>query len=160
MLQGVSYYSKEYPIHYYIHMVSDPMNLEERYAQLAPEEDEGEDIIVGEEEIGVEQKTFVLIGRFLADKNINFHAMQNVLALIWRPKEGIEIHDIGGHIYSFVFYHVLDMQKVLEGGPWTLEQIFLLHHKLEANEDAHLVKFNKMKIWGQVYDLPTGLIRI
>lgn len=34
----------------------------------------------------------------------------------------------------------------------------LLQHKLEANEDAHLVKLNKMEIWVHVYDLPTGML--
>lgn len=70
-------------------MTSDPMNLEEMNARLALEEEEGEGIIVMEEEAGIQQKTFVLIERFLTEKNINFHAMQNVLASIWRPKEGI-----------------------------------------------------------------------
>lgn len=73
--------------------------------------------------------------------------MQNVLASIWRPWEGIEIQDLDGHGYSFIFYHILDLQKVIEGGPWTFEQSLLLYHKVEANEDAHLVKLNKMEIW-------------
>ncbi|XP_074326882.1 uncharacterized protein LOC141664827 [Apium graveolens] len=84
--------------------------------------------------------------------------MQNVLASIWRPKDGMEIHDLGGQRYSFVFFHVLDLQKVVEGGSWTFEQNLLLHHKLEANEDAHLVRLNRMDIWVQIYDLPTGML--
>lgn len=63
------------------------------------------------------KESYVLIGRFLTEKNINFTAMQIVLASIWRPKEGVEIHDLGGMHYSFVFYHPLDVQKVVEGGP-------------------------------------------
>lgn len=141
-------------------MASEPMNLEEMYARLALEEDGGEGLIIGKEEGTLPQKTFVLIGRFLTEKNINFQAMQNVLASIWRPKEGMEVHDLGGQRYSFVFYHVLDLQKVIEGGPWTFEQNLLLHHKLEEGEDAHLVKLNRMEIWVQIYDLPMGMLSI
>ncbi|XP_074351624.1 uncharacterized protein At4g02000-like [Apium graveolens] len=84
--------------------------------------------------------------------------MQNVLASLWRPKEGMEVHDIGGHRYSFVFYHPLDLQKVLDGGPWTFEQNMLIYHKLQENEDPHLVKLKSMDIWVQIYDLPQGLV--
>lgn len=50
------------------------------------------------------------------------------------------------------------MQKVLDGGPWTFEQSLLVYHKLEGNEDPHLVKLHRSDIWLQVYDLPQGLV--
>ncbi|XP_017254540.1 uncharacterized protein LOC108224425 [Daucus carota subsp. sativus] len=134
------------------------MSLEEMYARLAMEEEEGGGEVEGVTENAPQQPTFVLIGRFLTEKNINFQAMQNVLASIWRPREGMDIHDLGGSRYSFIFYHVLDLQKVTEGGPWTFEQSLLLHHKLEANEDAHTVQLNEMEIWVQIYDLPVGMV--
>lgn len=52
----------------------------------------------------------------------------------------------------------MDIQKVVEGGPWTFEQNLLLHHKLEEGEDAHLVRLNRMEIWVQIYDLPMGMV--
>lgn len=58
--------------------------------------------------------------------------------------------------YSFVFYHILDMQKVLEGGPWTFEQSLLVYQCLKDNEDPHTVRLNTTDIWVQIYDLPTG----
>lgn len=36
----------------------------------------------------------------------------------------MEIHDLGGHRYSFVFYHMLDMQKVLDGGHGRLSRVY------------------------------------
>lgn len=61
--------------------------------------------------------------------------MQNVLASLLCPKEGMEIHDIGGYQYSFVFYHPLDLQKILDGGPWTFEQNLLAYHQPKEGED-------------------------
>lgn len=100
-------------------MASEPINLDEMYAKLRLEDEEAEGIVVGAEKRRHHQQNFVLIGKFLTEKNINFQAMQNVLPSLWRPKEEVEIHDLGGRKYSFVFYHILDIQKVLEGGPWT-----------------------------------------
>lgn len=100
------------------------------YSKLSLAEEEEGGLCIGDNE-GVQQKqTFILVGRFLTEININFLAMQNVLAALWRPKEGVEIHDLGGQRYSFVFYHVLDMQKVIEGGSWTFEQNILMFHRL------------------------------
>lgn len=132
--------------------------LEEMYARLSLEDEEDGGVIVAGAEIPQTRKTYVLVGCFLTEKNINFNAMQNVLASLWRPKEGMEVHDIGGHRYSFVFYHPLDLRKVLDGGPWTFEQNLLIYHELKENEDPHLVKLKSMDIWVQIYDLSQGLI--
>lgn len=117
-------------------------DLEEMYSRMMLEEEEEGGVVVGDEETIQATETYVLVGRFLTEKNVNFQAMQNVLASIWRPREGIEIHDLGSQRYSFVFLHVLYLQKVLDRGPWTFEQSLLLHHKLEANEDPYQLQLN------------------
>lgn len=92
------------------------MALEEMYANLviADEEEEG-GIIVPTDEVVVSKQTYMLVGRFLTEKNINYNAMQNVMAGLWRPKEGMEVYEMGDLIYSFVFFHKLDIQKLLMG---------------------------------------------
>lgn len=60
-------------------MSTSKTSLDKLYAQLSlEEEDDGGIVITGGE---VKQRTtYVLIGRFLTEKNINFNAMQNVIA--------------------------------------------------------------------------------
>lgn len=70
----------------------------------------------------------------------------------------MEIHDLGGQRYSFVFFYVLDLHKVIEGGPWTFEQSLLVYKKLEGNENPLQVRLDTMEIWVQVYDIPTWMI--
>lgn len=90
--------------------------LNDLYAKLSLEDEDDGILIV--ENAGNEQvkDSFVLIGRFLTERYINFKAMQNVLSTVWRTKEGVEIHDIGDMRYSFVFYNPMDVQKVIDGG--------------------------------------------
>lgn len=72
--------------------------------------------------------------------------MQNVLASLCRSKEGMEVHDRGGYMYSFVFYHVMDLHKVLEGRPWSFEQNMLVYKKLTGTEDPHMVSVSEVDI--------------
>ncbi|KAL8135721.1 hypothetical protein AgCh_010378 [Apium graveolens] len=75
---------------------------------------------------------------------------------IERPKEVMEIHDLGGYRYSFVFYHKLDLQKVVDGGPWSFEQAMLINHQLKEYEDPSTIPLSNTDIWVQVYDIPRG----
>lgn len=87
-------------------MTSNTMNLEEMYSRLTLDDEEEGGVVVGEEEMVQIRENYVLVGRFLTEKNINFQAMQNVLASLWRTKEGVEIHDLGGRdirLYSFIY---------------------------------------------------------
>lgn len=134
------------------------MSLENLYANLSMEDEVEGGIIVGAKEVQEKKSTFILVGKFLTEKNINFQAMQNVMASIWRPKEGMEIHDIGGYKYSFVFYHIMDVRKVVEGGPWSFEQNMLIYKQVTEMEDLQVVDLNEVEIWVQVHDVPKGFI--
>ncbi|WOG99650.1 hypothetical protein DCAR_0519004 [Daucus carota subsp. sativus] len=128
------------------------------YAILVIDEEDEGGIIVASNEIVEQQQAYVLIGRFLTEKNINFNAMQNVMASLWRPKEGMEVNDIGGMRYSFTFFHKMDIQKVIDGGPWSFEQATLLTHQLEMGEDPCTVKMQDVEMWVQIYDIPRGFL--
>lgn len=134
------------------------MSLDELYAKRTIEDEEEGGVIIGNGEIEHAKEFYVLVGRFLTEKNINLNAMQNVLASLWRPKEGVEIHDIGEIRYSFVFYHPMDMQKVLDASPWSFEQGMLVYKKLGENEDPRRVELNEVEIWVQVYDISKGFV--
>lgn len=56
------------------------------------------------------------------------------------------------------FYHIKDMHKVIERGPWMFEQNSLVLHQLIGNEDPQLVQLNKMDIWIQIYDPSTRML--
>ncbi|CAN0863040.1 hypothetical protein LINGRAHAP2_LOCUS8615 [Linum grandiflorum] len=43
--------------------------------------------------------------------------MQTQMANLWKPREGISISDKGEGLILFRFYHSLDRDLVVEGGP-------------------------------------------
>lgn len=70
----------------------------------------------------------------------------------------MEIHDVGGGRYLFIFYHVMDLKKVVEGGLWSFEHANLVFSQLGETEDPHLVALTDIEIWVQVYDIPQGCL--
>ena len=67
-------------------------------------------------------------GEVFADRNINFIAMKNRLARLWRPGKGMCIKDLEQNLFVFQFYHEIDLRRVVEGGPWTFDSHILLVH--------------------------------
>lgn len=56
------------------------------------------------------------------------------------------------------FFHKMDLQKVVEGGPWSFEQSMLVLYQLKENEDPHNIRLQELEIWVQVYDVPRGCL--
>lgn len=75
------------------------------------------------------------------------------MASLWRPKEGMKVHESGGLRYSFVFFHKMDLLKIFNACPWSFEQAMLIYKQVKAGEDPLAVKLNEVKIWIQFYDI-------
>lgn len=51
-------------------------NLEEMYSRMMLEEEEEGRVVVGQEEVTQAVNTYVLVGNFFTEKNINFQAIR------------------------------------------------------------------------------------
>lgn len=124
---------------------------------MSIEDDEGEGLILEEipENNGDMDYERCLVGSFITNKKINFLAMQDTLSSIWRPVKGVFMEETHvPNIFLFKFFHDLDMQRVLDDGPWTFNQQVLLFKRLEKEEQLHMMKLTDLFMWVQVYDLP------
>ncbi|XP_074360805.1 uncharacterized protein LOC141701064 [Apium graveolens] len=116
--------------------------LEDMYAKLVIEDEDEGGLVVSNSEVVVQKQI----------------AMRNVMVYLWRPKEGMEVHDMEDSRYSFVLYHKMDVQKIVDGGPWSFEQAMLVLHELAPTEDPSKVKLQYADIWVQIYDIPRGFL--
>ena len=99
-----------------------------------------------------------LVGQFLTDKTINFQAMKHYMAGVWRPGMGITMKEIKPHLYPFRFYHIVDLRRVLDTGPWSFNGHTLILYHLQPGEDHLLVPLTHVPFWVQVYELPAGFM--
>lgn len=75
-----------------------------------------------------------LLGRFLTDRAINFNIIRSRMASIWHPGKGVNIREINTRLYLFQFFHLIDLKRILEGGPWTFDNQLLILHKLKPGD--------------------------
>lgn len=122
--------------------------------------DEEEALVGGGQEeelpIDIQNNGLSLVGRFLADKKLNVAAIKTRLAVLWRPKEGVAFSEIADNTFIFEFYHVVDRDRIVEGGPWSFDNCMLVWHEWPIGVRPDAVKLNLCPIWVQVYDVPPG----
>lgn len=95
-----------------------------------------------------------LVGRFLSDRPIKLNVVENVLAAVWRPLMGVRISEVQSNLFLFQFFLEEDMQRVLDEGPWSIDNQTLLCRRIVAGEQPTEVPLNMVDFWVQVHGLP------
>lgn len=132
--------------------------IEEKYATLNLEEEEASGVEYEEDvdESNCIDLRWCLVGRFLVDIPVDFNAMQNTLASLWKPGRGMFVKELEANLYMFQFYHELDINRVVEGSPWSFNRAPLIIERLRPGDDPKGVKLNYLDMWVQIHDLQVG----
>lgn len=67
-----------------------------------------------------------LEGRFLTNIHIRVPIMKERMVEVWKPICGITIDELKPPVFLFCFYHIVDIQNVLKGGPWNFDKDVLI----------------------------------
>lgn len=133
--------------------------IEESYANLSIHDEDEEGLILEETNVKISTTdvSLCLVGSFLMPRKVNFQAMQDTLASIWRPVKGVFMEETNlPNLFMFKFFHELDVQRVLDDGPWTFNNQAFMVKRLEVGERLSDINLNELYMWVQVYDLPVG----
>lgn len=99
-----------------------------------------------------------VVSKFLTRKPIRFQIMRQTLASVWQLIRKVFIEQLEPNLFTFQFYHEIDVNNMLGGGPGTFKKSVLAPKLLEGSEDSHMVVLNNLPIWVQVLQLPTGFM--
>lgn len=132
--------------------------IEEKYAALTLDEEEDTGLVLEDDEIAEyeENNRFILVGKLLTEKPVKFNFMKETLAAAWRPGKGMTVKEATENIYIFQFFHEVDMNRILEDGPWAYEQSLLVLKKLQPYQSPNEIPFTTVEFWVQVHNLPVG----
>jgi hypothetical protein len=132
-------------------------NLED--LSLHDEEEEGFCFEFEEEENEQVDLRWCLVGRFLCERTIHFNSMKVRMADLWKPVKGVTIKEATGGKFLFHFAHPMDMEAVLNGGPWTFDNNMLILEQVQLGMQIERIPLFHVNMWVQVHDLPMGLMR-
>ena len=62
-----------------------------------------------------------LLGKFLTCKPFNKWAAHNTLKKAWGLHDGVQLVEVGQNLFQFKFQTEFDMERVLNGGPWSFD---------------------------------------
>lgn len=123
-------------------------------------EDDGEGgLIIPQSVAGQEERDLhlCLVGRVLTNKNIIFWALKHTLASVWRLIRGVSIKESGPNLFLFQFYHEVDFERVVDGGPWTFNTDLLIFKQISDVQQLFDIHLNEVDIWVQLHGIPFGL---
>lgn len=99
-----------------------------------------------------------LVGRFLTEGIMDFQAIQQTLAALWRPGKGVYIKELDVNLFLFQFYHEIDINRVIEGSPWTFNRKVLIISRMKEGDNPRCVPLNTIDLWVQIHDLQPGFM--
>jgi hypothetical protein len=131
------------------------------YYEFDDEEDgeEGFDFEFDDEEEEQVDLRWCLVGRFICERAIHFNSMKVRMADLWKPVKGVTIKETRAGQFLFHFAHPLDMEAVLNGGPWSFDNNMLILEQVQLGMQIDQIPLYHVNMWVQVYDLPTGLMK-
>jgi hypothetical protein len=100
-----------------------------------------------------------LVGRFLCERAVHFNSMKVRMADLWKPVKGVTIKEASAGKFLFHFAHPLDMEAVLNGGPWSFDNNMLLLEQVQIGMQVEQIPLFHVNMWVQVHNLPMGLMK-
>lgn len=126
-----------------------------RRFSLTPEEED--DIVIDatvRERAIVDCSASLVVGKLLTKRGFSRAALKDTMRKVWGSPEGLRMVDVGENLFHFHFSNEMDLQRVVNGGPWCFDNMVLLLRRWEAGMKADTVVFNEIDFWIQSWGLP------
>ena len=95
-----------------------------------------------------------LVGKLLANRNINKNAVKAIILKVWRTSKGVQIVDLKEKNFVFKFACEGDKKRILELGPWNIEGFPLILKQWHQNMSVDDLDFSSIPLWVQLHGLP------
>ena len=69
-------------------------------------------------------------------------------------RKGYFVQELDDRRFLFTFFHEYDISRVLEGGPWIYDNMYILLHRLMPNEAPVAIPLDSFDFWVQIHNLP------
>uniref|UniRef100_A0A803PKP9 CCHC-type domain-containing protein n=1 Tax=Cannabis sativa TaxID=3483 RepID=A0A803PKP9_CANSA len=135
-------------------------DLTENYSSFTVDDDDEEGLLfeVGEDGLAEIDDRWLLVGRFLTNRSIDFQAMQNKIATLWQLGRGLYVKELDPNLFLFQFYHEVDIERVIEGSPWTFDRAPLIMERVSHGVNPRSIQLTNIELWVQLHNLTIGFM--
>lgn len=95
--------------------------------------------------------------KLASGKSINKENFVETMTAVWKLSEESSFLKVEKDMVLVIFKTEKDLMKILEGGPWTLENGALLMQKWDSGMTSDDFSTNYVNIWVQIHRLPFEL---
>ncbi|KAM6578787.1 hypothetical protein CsatB_030624 [Cannabis sativa] len=107
------------------------------------------------EEVAIDTR-WCLVGKLLTGRVSDFNVFQNMMAFLWQPGMGMYVKELNPNLFLFQLYHEVDIQRVIDGSPWSYDRKPFIFTRLQEGENPRLVEINHVDMWVQLHNLQSG----
>lgn len=132
-------------------------NLSSLWESFSLTESEGSKFQVDDN--GLEGK-FLLAATFFTGRVLNIEAITRTFKTLWHTKKGFEARDMGDHRVLFIFYAQSDVDRVLEGEPWSFDKALVALKRIRHQTEMKGLVSDSAYFFIQVHDLPIGSLKL
>lgn len=79
------------------------------------------------------KEKFSIAAKFLTKRAINMEVIAKTFNPLWRAKNGFKIQSFGDHKILFTFDNREDVERILEGEPWTKHLVAMSRYENESS---------------------------
>ena len=106
-----------------------------------------------------EDDQFYLIARFMAGRFLNIESVVRTFRPLWRTMRGFTVRDLGHNVLVFAFEDVTDLERVLQGEPWSYDKHLVSFQRVDIDTEVTEMQCGYVSFWVQIYNLPIGRMK-
>ncbi|PWA56181.1 hypothetical protein CTI12_AA420130 [Artemisia annua] len=104
-----------------------------------------------------DDRRLTLVGKVYTDRAVNLQKLQRILMAAWRPRRPVRIQELEGGLFLAIFDHLVDMRRVLDDGPWSVERDLVILKPLDEDEQPSKVEMSSIPFWIRLLNLPFSM---
>ncbi|XP_031260445.1 uncharacterized protein LOC116118597 [Pistacia vera] len=119
-------------------------------------EEEENDVVVSNktiEDVAAKVK-HCLLALLITEKNFSKEAFRSTMSQVWKLEGWIHFTDAGEKLFLLEFQNVTDLQKVLNGRPWSFDRALIAIQRVDSSTPSNASCFTHEPFWVQLHNMP------
>ncbi len=106
-----------------------------------------------------EDDQFYLAARFMTGRFLNIESVVRTFRPLWRTVRGFTVRDLGHNMLVFAFEDVTDLERVLQGEPWSYDKHLVSFQRVDIDTEVSEMQCGHVSLWVQIHNLPIGRMK-